>query len=128
MAVEREKMDKAARILSRNVLTPVIYICEKSDRVTFVCFCDRNVTMGEIAEAEKLVKEVIDRPVRIEDIREFDESERLEIVKSATMVHAHSPEVRQMFEISLMADFQNAMERRTEILERSKKCGAVFLQ
>ena len=124
----QKKINEAAKMLAENILTPVIYVCEQQDRVEFICFCDRSLDMEELAETEKLLADFLGCPAEIADIREFSESDRLDIIQSATLVHSHSPEVRQMFEMSVAADLQKAMEERTGILERSQKCCSLLLQ
>ncbi|MGN0108117.1 MAG: hypothetical protein ACI4A5_10540 [Hominilimicola sp.] len=124
----RELTDKMAKIISQNILTPVIYMIENDDTVDFICFCDRNITMQEIYNVEQMIKEETGKNAEIIDIREFGESERLEVINHATLIHSEHPLIENIFTQSMLEDFKIAMEERKGVLERQREMGTCYLQ
>lgn len=123
-----ELTERMARIISNNILTPVIYMIENKDTVDFICFCDRNITMQEIYNVEQIIKEETGKRAEIIDIREFGESERLEVINHATLIHSEHPLIESIFTQSMLEDFKIAMDERKGVLERHKECGTCYLQ
>ena len=70
--MDYELKNKLVKIISKNILTPVIYMIENDNLLDFICFCDRNIKMQEIYNVEQQIKEVTSKNVEIIDIREFD--------------------------------------------------------
>ncbi len=123
-----ELTEKMAKIISQNILTPVIYMIENDDIVDFICFCDRNITMQEIYNVEQMIKEETGKNVEIIDIREFGESERLEVINHATLIHSEHPLIENIFTQSMLEDFKIAMEERKGVLARQREMGTCYLQ
>ncbi len=120
--------DKIARIISENILTPVIYMLEHDDALDFICFCDRNITMGDIYETERRIKKETGRCAEIIDIREFGEAERLEVVNRAELIYSEHPLIEKIFAQSMAEDFKIAIEERNSVLERRREQGTCYLQ
>ena len=123
-----ELTEKMAKIISQNILTPVIYMIENDDIIDFICFCDRNITMQEIYNVEQMIEEETGKNAEIIDIREFGESERLEVINHATLIHSEHPLIENIFTQSMMEDFKIAMEERKGVLTRQKEMGTCYLQ
>ncbi len=126
--MKNELSEKIAKIISSNILTPVIYMIETSEVVDFICFCDRHVTIQEIYDVEKLIKDETGITAEILDIREFGESERLEVINHATLIHSEHPMIETIFTQSMLEDFQLAMDERKDVLDRKKETGTCYLQ
>ena len=86
--MDYELKNKLVKIISKNILTPVIYMIENDNLLDFICFCDRNIKMQEIYNVEQQIKEVTNKNVEIIDIREFGESERIEVINQATLIYS----------------------------------------
>ncbi|MCC8169648.1 MAG: hypothetical protein LIO59_04695 [Oscillospiraceae bacterium] len=125
--MDYEKISKAAEIISKKVLTPIIYMAEHEDWVEFICFCDGKITIREIYETEQLVKNEIGMDVEIIDIREFPELERPEIISEYSLIHSENPLIEKLFTASMMTDYQNLMDEKRSMLERKRECGTYFL-
>ena len=41
--MDYELKNKLVKIISKNILTPVIYMIENDNLLDFICFCDRNI-------------------------------------------------------------------------------------
>ena len=85
--MDYELKNKLVKIISKNILTPVIYMIENDNLLDFICFCDRNIKMQEIYNVEQQIKEVTSKNVEIIDIREFGESERIEVINQSTLIY-----------------------------------------
>ena len=114
--MDYELKNKLVKIISKNILTPVIYMIENDNLLDFICFCDRNI------------KEVTNKNVEIIDIREFGESERIEVINQATLIYSEHPLIEKIFAQSMMEDFKIAMDERKDVQQRYKECGTCYLQ
>ncbi len=123
-----EQTTQMIKIISENILTPIIYMIEHEDIVDFICFCDRNITMQEIYDTELKLKDIVGKDAEIIDIREFVESERLDVINRAVLIHSEHPLIEKVFEQSMLEDFKIAMAERKDVLERHKESGTCYLQ
>ena len=119
--MDYELKNKLVKIISKNILTPVIYMIENDNLLDFICFCDRNIKMQEIYNVEQQIKEVT-------NIREFGESERIEVINQATLIYSEHPLIEKIFAQSMMEDFKIAMDERKDVQQRYKECGTCYLQ
>lgn len=126
--MDMELRAKMAKIISENILTPIIYMLENDNLIDFICFCDKNITMQDIYDVEQIIKDETGYTVEIIDIREFSESERLEVINHATMIHSEHPMIETIFTQSMMEDYKMAMDARNDVLERKKITGTCYLQ
>ena len=123
-----ELIEKTVKIISENVLTPIIYMMENDDFLSFICFCDRHITMQEIYDVEQKIKIETGKDAEIVDIREFGESERLEVINHARLIHSEHPVIENIFAQSMIEDFKIAMEERKDVLSRQREMGTFYLQ
>lgn len=123
-----DMQNKIAKIITENVLTPIIYMIETEDVLDFICFCDRNITMQEIYNTEKKIKDETGQTAEIIDIREFGEAERLEVIANATLIHSEHAMIEGIFAESLAEDYKLAMDSKLAALERLKETGTIYLQ
>ena len=63
--MDYELKNKLVKIISKNILTPVIYMIENDNLLDFICFCDRNIKMQEIYNVKQQIKEVTNKNVEI---------------------------------------------------------------
>ncbi len=128
MILTHDMIDKAVKIITEHILTPIIYLLESDDFLSFICFCDRHITMGEIYNAEKMLRDETGINAEIVDIREFSESERLDVVNQAVLIHTEHPMIEGVFTQSMIEDFKIAMQLRNDVLTRHREMGTVYLQ
>ncbi len=119
---------KAVDIINDNILTPVIYLIEDSYRYEFVCFCDTNITFEVVAEAEYALSNLLDKNAMVIDIREYCESDRMDIIKDGELIYTASPVFEKVFEMSMAEDFRRAAIEKSELLKRYDNSGTVYLQ
>ncbi len=124
----QEMLDKVKAIITANILTPVVYFIENEDTLEFICFCDRHITMQEIYNVEQMIKSVTGQNAEIIDIREFSESERLEVIHNAELIHSEHPIIEYVFAQSMVEDYRVAMEQRRSMLDRQRETGTFYLQ
>ena len=124
----QEMTDFAVRVINENILTPIIYMIEHEYTIDFICFCDRNITMQEIYNAEHIISAKTGKQIEIIDIREFGESDRIDVINQATLIHSEHPVIEQIFTQSMLEDFKFAMNERNGVLERYKESGTCYLQ
>lgn len=123
-----ELTENIVNIVSKNILTPVIYLLEQDNIINLICFCDRNISMQEIYRVENLITEKTGKDTEIIDIRELGEFERLGVISRAKLIHSEHPIIEQIFMQSMAEDLKIAMEERESALERRKMSGTCFLQ
>lgn len=119
---------RAAGIIKTKILTPVIYMSDHGDWVEFICFCDGKITMQELYETEREIKELLEIDVEIVDIREFSEAERIEIIESYELVHSENPLIEKIFTASMLTDYQNLINEKRDMLERQRESGSYYMQ
>lgn len=124
----QEMKDFAVRTITRNILTPVIYMIEQEDSIDFICFCDRRITMQEVYDTEHIIYAETNKHIEILDIREFRESDRIEVINQATLIYSEHPFIEMVFTRSMLEDFKNAMDDRNNVLERYRESGTYYLQ
>lgn len=126
MTTETEQ--KLVKIISSKILTPVIYMLENNNVLDFICFLDRNITTKEIYDAEKAIMEFTGMKAEIIDIREFSETERMDVIQNSKLIHSEHPMVEFIFAQSMAEDYRASMNERKSILDRVKETGTIYLQ
>ena len=101
--MDYELKNKLVKIISKNILTPVIYMIENDNLLDFICFCDRNIKMQEIYNVEQQINQ-------------------------ATLIYSEHPLIEKIFAQSMMEDFKIAMDERKDVQQRYKECGTCYLQ
>lgn len=124
----QEMTDFAVNVITKNILTPVVYMIEQADSIDFICFCDRNITVQEVYNTEHIISTETDKHIEIFDIREFGESERIDVINQATLIYSEHPIIEKIFTQSMLEDFKIAMDERNNVLERYKESGTYYLQ
>ena len=99
-------------IFNERILSPVLYMAEYDDVVDLICFCDRNIIIGEVYETEMALHAATGRQFEIVDIREFDEFDRLDIVHNAELIYSEDRLIEKVFEQSMLEDFEIMMRER----------------
>ncbi len=122
------KVDKAAKIISQSLLTPVIYMRDYGDWTEFVCFCDGKVTVQDIYDTEQRIKELVGIDAEIVDIREFSEAERIEIINEYELIHSENPLTEKLFAMSMMTDYKRMIDERSSLFERKRESGTHYIQ
>ena len=117
--MDYELKNKLVKIISKNILTPVIYMIENDNLLDFICFCDRNIKMQEIYNVEQQIKEVTNKNVEIIDIREFGESERIEVINQATLIYSEHPLIEKIFALKLLWMKERTFSRDIKNAERA---------
>ncbi len=123
-----ELMDKLIQIICENVLTPVIYMLEQNDLLDFICFCDKKITVQDLYDTQQKIKNLTGKKAEIIDIREFDESERVDVISNAVLIYSEHPLIEKVFAQSMMEDFKISMEERNNVLKRHRESGTFYLQ
>ncbi len=123
-----ETISEAIKVISENVLTPIIYMYEEDERIEFICFCDRNITMQEIYDTEQRLCSLTGKRTVIADIREFGQSERIDVISGSALIYAEHPLLERVFARSMLEDYKIAMNERRDLLCRQKETGTYYLQ
>lgn len=120
--------DKIIKIFKEKILTPILYMVQYDDIVDLVCFCDRSITMQTIYDTANEIQKQIDKQVEIIDIREFDEADRIEIMKNAQLLYSEDPIIERIFEESMIEDFRIMLNQREETMSRYIENSTPYLQ
>ncbi len=120
--------DKIIKIFKEKILTPILYMVQYDDIVDLVCFCDRSITMQTIYDTANEIGKQIDKQVEIIDIREFDEADRIEIMKNAQLLYSEDPIIERIFEESMLEDFRIMLNQREETMSRYIENSTPYLQ
>ncbi len=123
-----ELTDELIKIICENVLTPVIYMVVQDDMLNFICFCDKKIKIQDLYETKLKIKNLAGKNAEIMDIREFDESERLDIISNAELIYSEHPLIEKVFAQSMMEDLKLSLEERSDVLKRHRESGTFYLQ
>ena len=121
-------IEKVTGIITDRILTPIIYMLEDETQVELVCFCDANIEAEVFAETEKQLEELLQKPVVLLDIREYNEYDRMEIISDGEIIYTANPIFVKMFAASMAEDAQRSIIEKTELLKRYSNFGSVYLQ
>ncbi len=124
--IEEEKLIGAIETILDNILTPVIYMY-MDEVIEFVCFCDANVEEEALRKTEEIIYENYGISSEVLDIREFDESDRCDIVTNAELVYAVDDIVKMLFETAMFADIDSIMEQKRDAIKRKSETGTYYL-
>lgn len=123
-----DTMETAVKLFRKRILTPVLYIMEYTDKVEFICFCDKNIKMNVLYSACQDLTDILGIPAEIIDIREFSEADRVEVLKSAMLVFSEDAFIERIFENSIVEDYRIAVNEKINMLNRYKSSGSCYLQ
>lgn len=123
-----DEMEKAVELLRERILTPVLYVMKYTDKIEFICFCDKNIKMNMIYSVCDELTEILEIPTEIIDIREFSEVDRVEILKSAELAFSEDAFIERVFESSIAEDYRIAVNEKINMLNRYKNSGSCYLQ
>ena len=122
-----EMLDKAIDIILENILTPVLYMYD--DEVTeFIVFSDSRVMDGEVfRRTEAEISFNLGMNVEIIDMREFDQSDRMEIMLNAELLYSESDVMLASFEKALFEDMELQTFEKIIAIERKNETGTYYL-
>ncbi|MGN0162127.1 MAG: hypothetical protein ACI4EA_00915 [Candidatus Ornithomonoglobus sp.] len=124
--INETELKTAVDIITERILTPVLYMYEE-EVTEFICFSDSNAPQEDFDEAERVVFETLGLQCEIVDIREFPESDRLEIATTARAVYTADPFVQMLFENAMYADVQRIIDERSSIIQRKSDTQSYYL-
>ena len=116
------------RIITDNILTPVIYMDEHEQDIAFVCFCDMNINLDIISEAEQKLTCLLKKPVIIADIREYCEAERIEIINEAEIIYSENQVIERLLAFCVADEFYKFAVQKDEAVRRYHDCGTAYIQ
>lgn len=117
---------RAIDIITERILTPVLYMYE-DEAVEFICFCDANIRIEDFRDTERAIYTELGINVEILDIREFDESDRWDIIVSSRLVYAANEIIKMAFEQAMLADIEKRTNIKNEILKRYDETGTYYI-
>ncbi len=116
------------KIFNDKILTPVLFMMEAENVVCLIGFFDRDLDDATVLETASSIYGETGLAAEIFDIREFSESERLDILNNASIVYSESELVRSIFVMSMVEDLNRMIYRREEMLSRYKEFKTPYLQ
>ncbi len=124
--IDNDILTDAVDIILDRILTPVLYMYE-DEVIEFICFPDSNITDEDFAETESALLQNLGITAEIIDIRNFDESDRVEITNTATLLYAEDDLVKIIFETAMNADKERLMLSKHETLLRKNETGTYYI-
>ena len=122
-----EKLEKAVDIILENILTPVLYMYE-DEIIEFIVFSDSRAMSDDVfrrTEAEIYFN--LGLNTEITDIREFESSDRTEIMTNAELVFSESDEMLSAFEAALFEDMEMQAFDKLIAIERKAETGTYYV-
>ena len=106
--------NKIVSVFNERILSPVLYMVEYENMIDLICFLDGNVTEDDIYDTEYELCAMSYKPFEIIDIREFNETDRLEIIHDAELIYSSDKLVKIIFEQSMFEDYEIMLREREE--------------
>ena len=122
-----EKLEKAVDIILENILTPVLYMYE-DEIIEFIVFSDSRAMSDDVfrrTEAEIYFN--LGLNTEITDIREFESSDRTDIMTNAELLFSESDEMLSAFEAALFEDMEIQAFDKIIAIDRKNKTGTYYL-
>ena len=113
-------------IIKKELLTPVIYRMIENEVITIVGFFDRETTLGVFFEVQDKLEIELNKEVHIYDFRDFNEGDRLEILKNTDLIYSENEFVKSMFEAAMVEDLREALTRKNITIQRDEKMGTIY--
>lgn len=124
--INETELKTAVEIITEKILTPVLYMYEE-EVTEFICFSDSNTSQEDFDDAERAVFDVLGLQCEIVDIREFPETDRLEISNTARAVYTADPLVQMLFESAMYADVQRVIDENHSMIQRKADTQSYYL-
>ncbi|MDD6762927.1 MAG: hypothetical protein PUD92_04745 [Clostridiales bacterium] len=124
--INETELTTAVEIITEKILTPVLYMYEE-EVTEFICFSDSNTSQEDFDDAERAVFDVLGLQCEIVDIREFPETDRLEISNTARAVYTADPLVQMLFESAMYADVQRIIDENHSMIQRKADTQSYYL-
>lgn len=123
---EEEKLAEAVDIILENILTPIIYMYV-DEVVEFIVFCDSETPTDVFRRTEELIFFNLGLRVEIIELREFDESDRVDIAESAYIAYAENDFMPTLFETAMTTDIEAIRLMKRELIKRKTDTGTYYM-
>lgn len=123
---DAEKLSEAVDILLENILTPIVYMYV--DEVTeFIVFCGADIPEEVFRTTEKTIYFNLGLNVEIIDLREFSESDRVDIARNAFVVYEENELMTELFETAALSDVKAIEAAKKELMTRKNDTGTYYM-
>ncbi len=120
-------VNKAVDIISDTILTPVIYMVNTGECLCFICFMSGNMPYERIYAAEKQLSELYNETTAILDIRDFSESERVEVIQNAELIYCADKDIKALIEFNLMNEYKFKSGMKSDLIDRLDNCDSAYI-
>ena len=126
--IDLNEISHAVQIIENNILTPVIYMNEMEYGIEFICFCCYDITDEELFELGEKLTQLLNIPVEVVDIMEYNINDRMDIVSNAELVYSEDPLTEQMLTMRVAEEHKQEREKMKSMLRRKSESGSYYLQ
>ena len=123
---EIELIAAAADIILENILTPILYYYV-DEVYEFILFSDANTPEECFRRTEEAISMNLGISAEIIDLREFELSDRLDIVHDAYLAYCEDDTTERMFQAAVMADMCNHELTKQMSIERKLTTGSYYM-
>ena len=121
-------LERAVNLITKRLLTPLLYKAEDDEGVKFIGFFDTNMDFSEIEKTEISLSASIDIPLEIIDIREFESADILHIINNAELVYSMHPTMENYFKTAITSELEFYKQVKKSYLERRNSTGTFYVQ
>lgn len=121
--ITEETLTCIIETVTKNVLTPVIYMFEE-EIIELIVFCDGNMDVNILRDTENEIYVRTGIKTELVDIREFDEFDRWQIVQNAKLIYALDNTVLTAFERAMQRDVEVRAILKAVLFERHDGTGS----
>lgn len=116
----------AADIILENILTPILYYYV-DEVYEFILFSDANTSIDCFRRTEEAINLNLGINAEIIDLREFDMSDRLDIVHDAYLAYCEDDTTEKMFQSAMLADMYSYELTKQLAIKRKRETGSYYI-
>lgn len=117
------------RMITDELLTPVIYMDETDDAVEFIGFFYDKQHEEEFAyKMRNRIEELCGKRVVLSDLKEYNATDRIDILSQTELIYSADPSMEKMVSMCVMEDYEKFEDEKTAALDRQSRLGVPYLQ
>ncbi|MCX7714990.1 MAG: hypothetical protein N2171_04615 [Clostridia bacterium] len=126
--INEENIKKAVCAISEKTFAQLIYMLEYEEGVNLIFVSNNLFDEKTIKNIEIEASGILECEVEVLDMREFDEADRIEIIRRANLIYCKNTLEKKIFEMETVAAYRELVEQRKSFMERKQECATFYLQ
>lgn len=118
----------SVHLIQNKILAPVIYLSEYEDKCEFICLCADSPADEELFNLGEELTKILDIPVEVVDILEYDAEDRANIALESELVYTEDPFIERFLAAGISEEIRCEREECKNMITRKDETGSIYLQ